>query len=92
MSVLLDLADAAHWLDAPQSWTCWSCGLPLELPLVVWHAESLLTLHADCAAQLGAHLLMDSREAQLAGKPEPHWSRRAVAVVRHRLRAQERAA
>ena len=71
---------------------CLECDGPLSVPFVYWHGAQPLLFHGECAEILGAALLKDSRECELAADPRPHWRRRAVATVRHRLRAEERSA
>jgi hypothetical protein len=37
-----------------------------------------IVLHRACAAELGAHLIGDAREAELAAGVEAHWHQRAA--------------
>jgi hypothetical protein len=79
--------------DDPLPWlACLECARPVIPPFVCWRGTKLLLLHAECAARIGAHLIADAREAQLAADPAAHWRRRAVATVRQRLQAEEVAA
>lgn len=89
MTVLYPADSAAYWLGAPTPWRCVECGEPVAPPCVHWQGVRTLLLHAECAASLGPHLIADARECELAGDPGPHWRRRAVATVRHRLQAAE---
>lgn len=88
MSVLYGAADM---IGVSPPWRCSDCGGAVVPPGVSWWGDQVLVLHPACAQRLGTHLIMDSREATLAGAPEPHWRRRAAAVVRHRLTVEEAA-
>lgn len=93
MAVLYSPALAASWLDVPIEWVCWECGGELKWPAVYWlGARGLMLFDAAGAARLAPHLLMDSREAELAGSPEPQWRGRVAAAMRHRLKVAEHAA
>jgi hypothetical protein len=92
VSVLYDLADMQDWLDRLDSFECFFCGVQVTLPCVVWHGNFLVVFHPACARSLGAHLIADSREAELAGDPQPHWRRRAIGTMRYRLIKEEVAA
>jgi hypothetical protein len=89
LSVLYDAQLAMDWLDWTGSLICQECGGELEPPCVAWHGTTLLLFHPSCAARIAPHLLMDSREATLAADSGPHWRRRLLAGVRHRLTAEE---
>ena len=39
---------------------CWHCGRPLTLPCVMWHGESSLWLHRECAMSLADKLICDA--------------------------------
>jgi len=86
VSVVYPADRRAWWLDGV-ALACVECGEPIELPAVYWHGATRLLLHADCAQHLGIALLQDARECDLAASP--HWRRRAVATVKHRLVTEE---
>ena len=75
----------------PAVWQCSECGRRIRRTAPVYWFGALveLLLHPACATRLGVHLIADAREATLAGNPQPHWRQRSVAVVRHRLLAEE---
>ncbi len=75
-----------HW--APKDRMCFYCAQYVDAPAVYWVGASDLLLHRDCAAELGVHLIADSREAQLAGGESP-WAGRAAKAAGSALRAQE---
>jgi hypothetical protein len=79
--------------DLEQDWfplerTCLYCFEPVEPPAVYWHAAIPVLLHGPCARSFGAHLIADSREAELASGIRP-WPRRAARVLRDALMMQE---
>jgi hypothetical protein len=82
----------AWWIENPPPWPCASCSDPVWPPCCFWQGATQLFLHADCAAHLGPNLIADAREAMLGGDPGPHWRKRLVDAVRHRLVAEEIAA
>lgn len=87
MSVLYALS--ADILGAGTELACVECAGALRPPLVYWVGARLLLFHPGCAAELGPHLIADAREATLAIAPEPHWRRRLIDGVRHRLKLEE---
>jgi hypothetical protein len=92
MSVILPL-DPQDALGHPSLGpvdVCWYCGQPLgPEPVVLWRGtDGLLTLHGHCARALGAHLVADSREAELASG-RPPWTRRVARAAGAALRAHE---
>lgn len=87
MSVAYAAADMVIEVEPP--WTCADCGGQVDPPAVTWWASQWLILHANCARALGGHLIADSRECELASAQAPHWRRRAIAAVRHRLKTEE---
>jgi hypothetical protein len=90
MSVLYQLgAEDTWWVDATRPWMCEECAEVIQLPAVYWHGRRTLFWHPACAARIGAHLIADAREATLAADPGPHWRRRLLGAVRHRLLAEE---
>ena len=90
MSVIHPDEWLAGW--APQDDTCFLCHEPVCLFSnsvgVMWMGTTEIVLHPGCAAKLGAELLKDSREAELAGGEQP-WRRRAARVFRSALRIEE---
>lgn len=81
--------DRSEWW-APQTPLCFSCSgdLSAEPATVYWHlSEGHLELHSTCAAILGAHLIADAREADLA--TNGIWTNRVRRVFRASLLRQE---
>ena len=74
----------------PSNRLCTYCGelVPSATTAVFWLADPPILLHRDCARTLGTHLIMDSREAQLASGDHP-WPRKAARVLRAALVAAE---
>lgn len=90
MSVQYTVDDASLDGDNELPWlACLECARPVSPPFVLWHGIRQLLFHPECAARIGAHLIADAREATLAGDAGPHWRRRLVGAVRHRLMAEE---
>ena len=82
--------DRAEWW-APKTRTCLFCGESVAKVAVFWCGadDTSIVLHGDCAADLGAALIADSREAALAsGKPpwNSRATRAAVAAIEHQRR------
>jgi hypothetical protein len=73
----------------PLLWVCADCGDEVRPPGVYWAGDTDLLFHAACALRVGAHLIADSREAELVGSRSAQWRRRARAVTRHRLLTEE---
>src|ERR1051326_2271129 len=65
MSVLYQ-HDLDQRRDLPPDVRCALCGDPIAPPVVCWSGLDLLVWHPRCAAKLGAHLIADAREADLA--------------------------
>jgi hypothetical protein len=82
-------AEETWWVDATRPWMCEGCGEAIQVPCVYWHGRRTLFWHPECATTIGAHLIADAREATLAVDPRPHWRKRVVSAVRHRLMAEE---
>lgn len=94
MSVLY-AADVGEVFNFETSWACDACGDFVDLvaqPGVFWQGERPLLFHTLCASRLGAHLIADAREAELAGDSEGRWRNRLIAAVRHRFAMEEIAA
>jgi hypothetical protein len=91
MSVLLpEERGRQPW--ASSDLTCFRCDEPVELDgvAVVWMGTDVISLHPACARQLGAHLIADSREAELAGSTgQGHWQRRGARALRSALMTAE---
>src|SRR5687767_13366054 len=66
----------------PRPVHCWHCGelVTAEYPVVEWAGADgeHIVLHRACAAELGAHLIGDAREAELAAGAESRWHQRAA--------------
>jgi hypothetical protein len=68
---------------------CASCTELIAPPAVFWCGLDMLFWHPRCAARLGAHLIADAREADLAAAAPSQWRHRLVTAVRHRLEREE---
>jgi hypothetical protein len=71
---------------------CFVCGAPVTstAPAVGWYGATMtLLLHPRCAGRLGAALLGDEREADLAGGQSAHWSNRAARAAGSAIRFRE---
>jgi hypothetical protein len=72
---------------------CHYCGepAPVQDVAVFWQCIGAeLLLHTACARDLGAHLIADSREAQLASGAPHSWHRRAARAALEPLYRRER--
>jgi hypothetical protein len=91
VTVLYPADSNVWWLGERPPWDCVGCGDPVHPPCIFWQTtRGELLLHGHCAEHLAVGLIKDSRECELASDPGPHWRRRAVATVRHRLQIEER--
>jgi hypothetical protein len=73
---------------------CHYCGepAPVQDVAVYWQCTGTeLLLHTACARDLGAHLIADSREAQLASGAPHSWHQRAARCALEPLYRSERA-
>ena len=88
MSALLPADRAAWW--APATAWCFLCleDVPTTVPAVMWSGTRRILLHVPCARKLGAHLIGDAREAELASGVRP-WATRAARVAGSALRVLE---
>jgi hypothetical protein len=71
---------------------CFVCDAPVTsaVSAVVWYGDTMtLLLHSRCAGRLGAALLGDEREADLARGRSAHWSSRVARAVRSAIRFDE---
>jgi hypothetical protein len=91
---LLYADQLGEWWAADIDDTCFFCGEAImpalgHLPAVYWQGASApIALHGGCARKLGAHLIADAREAELASAVQP-WPRRTARVLREALTAAE---
>ena len=88
MNVALPDDRASWWCPVGPCFTC-GADVPSDGPAVIWaglHGE--LILHRECAVKLGAHLIGDAREAELASGAQP-WARRVARAAGSALRVLE---
>lgn len=88
MSIVLPDEVAAHWV--PKDRNCCYCSdlVPADQIAVIWVERDALIFHPNCARSFGTHLIMDSREAELASGRQP-WTRRVARALRSALTAEE---